>query len=95
MARRSRETFEPVTMGHIRSHGVTRLLIYYGNAVWCHHSVKLDGDFLLDETQLIPLCDRMVRTRCGFHWRRRSAGLVTNQEGAGLGWRAQRYVACG
>jgi hypothetical protein len=29
---RRRETLPPVTMGHIRSHGVTRLLVYCGNA---------------------------------------------------------------
>ena len=52
-------------MGHIRGHGVTRLLVYCGNAVWCHHSATVDGDFLPDETQLIPLCERFVCTRCG------------------------------
>jgi hypothetical protein len=47
--RQRRETFPPVTMGHIRSHGVTRLLVYCGNAVWCRHEAEIDGDFLPDE----------------------------------------------
>jgi hypothetical protein len=64
--RRRQETFPPVTMGHIRSHGVTRLLVYCGNAVWCHHEAEIDGDFLSDETQLIPLQRRFVCTACGF-----------------------------
>jgi hypothetical protein len=63
---RQREIFPPVTMGHIRSHGVTRLLVYCGNAVWCHHSAMIDGDFLSGETQLIPLERLMVCTRYGF-----------------------------
>jgi hypothetical protein len=63
--KRRQQIFEPVTMSHIRSHGVTRLLVYCGNAVCCHHSAKLDGDFLPDETQLIPLERRMVCTKCG------------------------------
>jgi hypothetical protein len=53
-------------MGHIRSQGVTRQLVYCANAVWCHHQAELDGDFLAGETQLTPLCRRMVCTRCGF-----------------------------
>jgi hypothetical protein len=65
MTRRTRETFEPVTVGHIRSHGVTRLLVYCGNAAWCHHRAELDSDFLPDETQLIPLERRMAGTKCG------------------------------
>jgi hypothetical protein len=83
--RRSRQAFEPITMGHIRSHGVTRLLVYRGNAVWCHHSAELDGDFLPDETQLTPLCRRMVCIRCGVHWCGRSAGLVTEKKNTRLG----------
>jgi hypothetical protein len=27
-AKRKGETFEPVTMGHIRGHGMTRILVY-------------------------------------------------------------------
>jgi hypothetical protein len=42
-----------------------RLLVYCGNAVWCHHGAKLDGDFPPDETQLIPLERRKVCTKCG------------------------------
>jgi hypothetical protein len=53
-------------MGHIRSHGVTHLLVYCGNAVWCHHSAKIDGDFVPDETELLSLDRRFVCTRCGF-----------------------------
>jgi hypothetical protein len=65
MARRTRQTFEPVNMGHIRSHGVRRLLVYCGNGAWCDHSAQLDGDFLPDETQLTPLERRMVCTKRG------------------------------
>jgi hypothetical protein len=42
---RNRETFEPVTMGHIRSHRVTRLLVYCGS-INCNHSATLDADWL-------------------------------------------------
>jgi hypothetical protein len=38
MAGQHRETFEPVTLGHIRSHGCRDLLVYCGS-INCDHSV--------------------------------------------------------
>jgi hypothetical protein len=46
-AKREGERFEPVTMGHIRGHGVTRLLVYC-ESLWCNHSVTLEADWLPD-----------------------------------------------
>jgi hypothetical protein len=37
------ETFPPVTMGHIRSHGCRDLLVYCGSGR-CHHSASISGD---------------------------------------------------
>jgi hypothetical protein len=34
-AKRKSETFEPVTIGHIRGHGVTRLIVYC-ESLWCN-----------------------------------------------------------
>src|SRR5713101_7018909 len=55
------ETFEPVTMGHIRGHGVTRLLVYC-DSLWCNHSATLDADWLPDDTILLTLDRRIVCT---------------------------------
>jgi hypothetical protein len=57
------ETFSPVTMGHIRSHGCHDLPIYCGSGR-CHHSATLKGDHLPD-VPVRSLCRRMVCTRCG------------------------------
>jgi hypothetical protein len=74
MAVRKRETFEPVTLGHIRSHGCRDLLVYCASG-HCHHSVTIDADWLADKTPVRSLCGRMVCTRCGMigadvrpHW---------------------------
>jgi hypothetical protein len=56
--------FDPVTMGHIRGHRVTRLLVYCG-AINCNHSATLDADWLADDTILLTLDPRMVCTACG------------------------------
>ena len=40
---RKRETFPPVTMGHIRGHGCRDLLVYCGSG-GCHHSARISGD---------------------------------------------------
>jgi hypothetical protein len=37
MTLRRRETFPPVTLGHIRGHGCHNLLVYCTSG-WCHHS---------------------------------------------------------
>src|ERR1700738_1519263 len=64
MVRRKAETFEPVTMGHIRGHGCRDLLVYC-NSGRCHHRATMNADWLSDETPLQSLCRRMVCTRCG------------------------------
>ena len=58
------ETFEPVTMGHLRGHGVTRLLVYCG-AINCNHHTVMNADRMTDDTAIRPLGDRMVCSRCG------------------------------
>ena len=63
-AKREGERFEPVTMGHIRGHGVTRLIVYC-ESLWCNHSDSLDAGWLSDDTILLDLDPRMVCTACG------------------------------
>ena len=48
MTSRKRETFEPVTMGHIRSHGCRDLLVYCDSG-WCNHNTVMNADWLPDE----------------------------------------------
>ena len=64
MVIRKCETFEPVTLGHIRSHGCRDLLVYCGSGR-CRHSATMNGDWLPDEAPVRSLCRRMVFTRCG------------------------------
>jgi hypothetical protein len=64
MAPRKLTDFEPVTMGHIRGHRVTRLLVYCG-AINCSHSTVLDGASLSDDVVLRSLGPRMVCKACG------------------------------
>ena len=64
MTARQRETFPPVTLGHIRGHGCRDLLVYC-ESVWCNHSTVMNADWLPDETPVRSLCARMVCTRCG------------------------------
>jgi hypothetical protein len=61
---RRRQTFPPVTMGHIRSHGCRELLVYC-ESPWCNHSATLNADWLPDDTELLDLDPRMVCTACG------------------------------
>jgi hypothetical protein len=61
---RKRETFEPVTLGHIRGHGCRDLLVFCGS-IHCNHDTKINADHLPDETPIRPLGARMVCTRCG------------------------------
>jgi hypothetical protein len=75
----SRETFPPVTMGHIRSHGVTRLLVYC-HATECNHSAKVDADALPDDVPVRSLCPRMVCTRCGLIGAARPAAIGGGKE---------------
>ena len=62
--KRKSETFEPVTMGDIRGHGVTRLLVYC-KSLWCQHCATLDADWLPDDVILLDLNRRMICTACG------------------------------
>ena len=54
----------PVTLGHLRSHGCRRLLIYCSTGV-CHHSAVVDADLWPDETALRDLSPKAVCTKCG------------------------------
>jgi hypothetical protein len=62
--RPARYSGPPVTLGHIRSHGVRRLLIYCSSGR-CHHSATVNADRWPDETALRDLCPKAVCTRCG------------------------------
>jgi hypothetical protein len=53
-----------VTLGHIRSHGVRRLLIYCSTGL-CHHSAVVDADRWPDDTVLPDLDRKAVCTKCG------------------------------
>jgi hypothetical protein len=64
MAAHKAETFEPVTMGHIRAHGCRDLLVYCDSGR-CHHSAVMNADWLSDEVRVRSLCPRMVCTACG------------------------------
>lgn len=64
MIPRNSESFEPVTMGHIRSHGCRDLLVYCDSGR-CHHSALMNADGLPDEMPVRSLCPRMVCTQCG------------------------------
>jgi hypothetical protein len=48
------KTFEPVTMGLIRSHGCRSLLVYCVSP-WCNHGAPLKCDWLPDDTMLLDL----------------------------------------
>ena len=54
----------PVTLSHIRSLGVRRLLIYCTTGL-CHHSAIVDADRWSDDTVLLDLDRRAVCTKCG------------------------------
>jgi hypothetical protein len=64
--RRRRESYRgpPVTLGHIRSHGVRRLLIYCSTGL-CHHGAIIDADRWPDDTVLLDLEHRAVCTTFG------------------------------
>ena len=49
VVKRQQETFAPVTLGHIRSHGCRDLLVYCVSGR-CNHSATLNGDWLSDDT---------------------------------------------
>jgi hypothetical protein len=64
MTPRQRETFPPVTLGHIRGHGCRNLVVYC-HSLWCNHSAVINADWLPDETPVRSLSPRMVCTACG------------------------------
>jgi hypothetical protein len=66
MTARKRETFPPVTLGHIRGHGCRDLLVFCGS-IHCNHETKINADHLPGETPIRPLGARMVCSRCGHH----------------------------
>jgi hypothetical protein len=63
--RPARYSGRPVTLGHIRSHGVRHLLIHCSAGLYCHHSGVVDADRWPDETVLLDLDRRAVCTKCG------------------------------
>jgi hypothetical protein len=63
--RPARYSGPPVTLGHIRSHGVRHLPIYCSEGLYCHHSAVINADRWPDETVLLDLDRRVVCTRCG------------------------------
>jgi hypothetical protein len=63
--RRRQDQGPPVTLGHIRSHGVRHLLIYCSQGLYCHHSAVVDPDRWPDETVLLDLDAKAVCTKCG------------------------------
>jgi hypothetical protein len=65
MAVRKSETFAPVTLGHIRSHGCRDILIYCGS-IKCNHSVKMNADHLPEETVIRALGPKMACATCGY-----------------------------
>jgi hypothetical protein len=68
-ARRRPQPYQgpPVTLGHIRSHGV-RLLIYCSAGLYCHHSAVIDADRWPDDTVLLDMIGADVRP----NWQERS-----------------------
>ena len=64
MAVRKVETFEPVTLGHIRSHGCRDLLVYCGS-INCSHSATMNADHMPGDTPIRPLGAHMVCSKCG------------------------------
>jgi hypothetical protein len=71
VVKEKQETFAPVTLGHIRSHGCRDLLVYSSSG-GCHHSATMNADWLPDETPVRSLCPGMVCTHvCKFPLRHR------------------------
>jgi hypothetical protein len=59
-----REGPTSVTLGHMRAHGVRRLLLYCCTGL-CHHSATIGADHWPDETEVRDLCRKAVCTICG------------------------------
>jgi len=55
-----------ITLGHLRSEGCRRLLVYCGRTnELCHHHESIDADRWPDETPVRSLDAKMVCTKCG------------------------------
>jgi hypothetical protein len=85
---RPRPTFEPVTLGHLRSHHCHDLRIYC-TSLWCNHSAKLNADWLPDDTVLLDLDPRMVCTACGLIGADVRPDWTPHTERPRRGWRSQ------
>jgi hypothetical protein len=59
MVRRKAETFEPVTMGHIRGHGCRDLQMQLNNATGRTPSVKQCRNIFSRDFQSQPMASRM------------------------------------
>jgi hypothetical protein len=59
-----RTTDGPCTLGNIRSHGCTRLLVFC-LAPYCHHKAHIDGKRWPDDYDVKWLEPLMVCTQCG------------------------------
>jgi hypothetical protein len=64
MTPRHRETFEPVTLGHIRGQGCRDLLAYCHSG-WCNHSSVMNADWLPHETRCGPRVPAWFAQRAG------------------------------
>jgi hypothetical protein len=76
-AKRRRQQYQgpPVTLGHIRSHGVRNLLIYCSAGLYCHRSAVVDADRWPDETVPLDLDRDAVVHKMRDDRRRRAAEL--------------------
>jgi hypothetical protein len=90
MTPRRRETFPPVTLGHIRGHGCRNLVVYCQSG-WCHHNAVINADWLPDDVPVRSFCPRMVCTACGHDRSRCAAGLVAAYEQLRSTIRAERW----
>jgi hypothetical protein len=63
-AKRTGETFERVTMGHLRGHGVMRPFVSCGS-INCSHSSTIDGELFPDDFVPRSLGSRMRCEACG------------------------------
>jgi hypothetical protein len=64
MAIRKAETFPPVTLGHIRSHGCRELLVYCGS-INCNHGATMNSDHMPNDTPIRALGSRIVCSKYG------------------------------
>jgi hypothetical protein len=80
----TRQTFEPVTLGHVRSLGCRDLLVYC-TSTWCNHAATITADWLPEDTPVRSLCGRMVCTACGLIGADVRPDWSSHTGGAGMG----------